>query len=63
MLIIGCSYGCASSRRDNSSKRSLMISDQNDLPRNSKLRNPRYQQKVRKSQKNYRKGNKKAYKR
>lgn len=63
ILILSSSFGCASSKKGSSSNRSLMIADQRDLPRNAKMKSPRYQQKVRKSQKQTRKNNKKAYKR
>lgn len=64
ILLVLFTGACGSSRKSESSKRSMMVLDQHrDLPKNAKFNSPRYQQKRKKSQKKFRKANKRTYKR
>ncbi|MFN8206269.1 MAG: hypothetical protein U0T82_02520 [Bacteroidales bacterium] len=55
--------GCASSNNSSSSKRSLMLIDMREQPRNAKFSSPKYQAKMKKNQKHNRRENHRSYKR
>jgi len=55
--------GCGVSTKSAASKRSLMLLDQAELPRNAKFVSPKYQQKLRKSMKKHHRTNKRRYRR
>lgn len=60
-LIAALLVGCGTSTK--STKRGLMLMELEDMPRNAKFTSPKYQQRLKKSQKHYQKSRKKSYKR
>ncbi len=54
---------CGTSTKSLSTNRGLMLLDQTELPRNAKFVSPRYQQKLKKSQKKHQRAARKRYKR
>jgi hypothetical protein len=57
LMLIGCSAGNSAS----SSRRSLMLIDIREQPRNAKLSSSKYQARLKKSQKQHRRENQRSY--
>lgn len=64
IFIIGLMcFGCSSTNGIHSSKRSLMLLDFYEQPRNAKFASPHYQAKLHKSRKQHQRDNQKTYRR
>lgn len=63
ILFVFACFGCSSSSKSFSSKRGLMLLDTRELPRNAIMNSKKYNAKLKKSHKTYRKATKKAIRR